>query len=93
MQRLHSLGIMINGSFVFGLDHDDADVFRRTVDWGVDNAITTATYHILTPYPGTRQFQRMETEGRIPTCDWSKYDTRTVVYQTRGLSAQQLKAG
>ena len=93
VKRLHSLGIMINGSFVFGLDHDDADVFRRTVDWGVDNAITTATYHILTPYPGTRQFQRMETEGRILTYDWSKYDTRTVVYQTRGLSAEQLKAG
>ena len=93
VKRLHSLGIMINGSFVFGLDHDDTDVFRRTVDWGVDNAITTATYHILTPYPGTRQFKRMEAEGRILTYDWSKYDTRTVVYQTRGLSAEQLKAG
>ena len=90
VKRLHSLGIMINGSFVFGLDHDDADVFRRAVDWGVDNAITTATYHILTPYPGTRQFKRMEAEGRILTYDWSKYDTRTVVYQTRGLSAEQL---
>ena len=59
----------------------------------MDNAITTATYHILTPYPGTRQFQRMETEGRILTYDWSKYDTRTVVYQTRGLTAEQLKEG
>lgn len=93
VKRLHGLGIMINGSFVFGLDHDDADVFRRTVDWGVDNAITTATYHILTPYPGTRQFRRLEAEGRILSYDWSKYDTRTVVYQTRGLTAEQLKEG
>lgn len=91
--RLHDLGIKINGSFVFGLDHDDADVFRRTVDWGVENAITTATYHILTPYPGTRQFARMEAEGRILTRDWSRYDTRTVVYRTRGLTAEQLKEG
>src|SRR5579859_1005301 len=53
VRRLHDLGIMINGSFVFGLDDDDADVFRRTVDWGVENGITTSTYHILTPYPGT----------------------------------------
>ena len=30
--RLHELGIMINGSFVFGMDEDDGDVFRRTVD-------------------------------------------------------------
>jgi radical SAM superfamily enzyme YgiQ (UPF0313 family) len=52
VNRLHDLGIMINGSFVFGLDDDDEDVFKRTVDWGVQNGITTATYHILTPYPG-----------------------------------------
>ncbi|MBO7524815.1 MAG: B12-binding domain-containing radical SAM protein, partial [Verrucomicrobia bacterium] len=70
VKRLHQLGIMVNGSFVFGLDHDDADVFRRTVDWGVENAITTSTYHILTPYPGTRLFARMEAEGRILTRDW-----------------------
>src|SRR6266571_4037579 len=31
--RLHALGIMINGSFVFGMDDDGEDVFRRTVDW------------------------------------------------------------
>ena len=52
--RLHSLGIMINGSFVFGMDDDDEDVFRRTVDWAVEQGITTATFHIQTPYPGTR---------------------------------------
>ena len=50
--RLHSLGIMINGSFVFGMDDDGEDVFRRTVDWAVEHGITTATFHIQTPYPG-----------------------------------------
>ena len=52
--RLHSLGIMINGSFVFGMDDDGEDVFRRTVDWAVEHGITTATFHIQTPYPGTQ---------------------------------------
>ena len=42
IRRLHSLGIMINGSFVFGLDDDDKDVFKRTVDWAVKNALTTS---------------------------------------------------
>ncbi len=93
VKRLQSLGIMINGSFVFGLDHDDGDVFRRTVDWGIEHSITTATFHILTPYPGTRLFRQMEREGRIVTYDWDKYDTRTVVYKTRGLSAEELKQG
>ena len=61
--RLHDLGIMINGSFVFGMDDDDADVFRRTVDWAIEHGITTATFHIQTPYPGTRLFARMEAAG------------------------------
>ena len=52
-RRLSDLGIMINGSFVFGMDRDGPDVFARTVDWAVDNGITTATFHIQTPYPGT----------------------------------------
>lgn len=91
--RLHSLGVMINGSFVFGLDHDDDDVFRRTVDWGIDHSITTATFHILTPYPGTRLYAQMERDGRITSRDWSKYDTRTVVYKTANISPERLKNG
>lgn len=93
VNRLHSLGVMINGSFVFGLDDDDKDVFKRTVDWGVKNALVTSTYHILTPYPGTRLFKDMESQGRILTRNWDMYDTRSVVYQTTNLSAEDLKAG
>lgn len=93
VNRLHSLGVMINGSFVFGLDDDDKDVFKRTVEWGVKNAITTSTYHILTPYPGTKLFKDMERQGRILTHNWDLYDTRNVVYQTTKLSPDELKAG
>lgn len=93
VNRLHSLGIMINGSFVFGLDEDDKDVFKRTVDWGVENSITTSTYHILTPYPGTKLFKDMENQGRILTYDWNLYDTRNIVYQTTKLTADELKNG
>jgi radical SAM superfamily enzyme YgiQ (UPF0313 family) len=93
IQRLHSLGIMINGSFVFGLDDDKPDVFKRTVDWGVQNGLTTATYHILTPYPGTRLYQSMKEQGRILHDNWDLYDTRHVVYRTNSLTPQQLKTG
>jgi len=93
VNRLHSLGIMINGSFVFGLDEDDKDVFKRTVDWGVKNSITTSTYHVLTPYPGTRLYKDMEQQGRILTKNWDLYDTRNVVYQTTNLTADELKNG
>lgn len=93
VKRLHSLGIMINGSFVFGLDHDNKDVFKRTVDWGVQNAITTSTFHILTPYPGTRLFSDMEQAQRITSRNWDLYDTRHVVYHTTNLSTRELEEG
>jgi radical SAM superfamily enzyme YgiQ (UPF0313 family) len=91
--RLHELGIMINGSFVFGMDDDDRDVFARTVDWAIAHGITTATFHIQTPYPGTRLFARMEAERRILTRDWDCYDTRHVVYRPARLTPRALKAG
>jgi radical SAM superfamily enzyme YgiQ (UPF0313 family) len=91
--RLHSLGIMINGSFVFGMDDDGEDVFRRTVDWAVEQGITTATFHIQTPYPGTQLHARMVRDGRMLTRDWSRYDTRQVVFQPARLTPEALKRG
>jgi radical SAM superfamily enzyme YgiQ (UPF0313 family) len=91
--RLHALGIMINGSFVFGMDDDDEDVFKRTVDWAIEHGVTTATFHIQTPYPGTRLFARMEADNRITTRDWDRYDTRQVVYRPARLTPEALKTG
>ena len=92
-RRLHDLGVMINGSFVFGMDDDDPSVFRRTVDWAIAHGITTATFHIQTPYPGTRLFARLEADGRLLTRDWDRYDTRQVVFRPARLSPEALKAG
>ena len=92
-RRLSDLGIMINGSFVFGMDEDGPDVFDRTVDWAVRHGITTATFHIQTPYPGTRLHQQLAAQGRITSYDWDRYDTRHVVYRPARLSPDALKAG
>ena len=93
VRKLDSLGIMINGSFVFGLDGDDDDVFARTVDWAIQAGITTATFHILTPYPGTALFTEMAARNRIETRNWDLYDTRHVVYRPSRLSPLELKGG
>jgi undecaprenyl diphosphate synthase len=93
VRRLHELGVMVNASFVFGMDEDDESVFDRTVEWAVSRGVETATFHILTPYPGTALFARMEAEGRILHRDWDLYDTRHVVFATRRMSAAALEAG
>jgi radical SAM superfamily enzyme YgiQ (UPF0313 family) len=93
IRKLHDLGIMVNASFVFGLDEDDESVFERTVAWAVDQGIETATFHILTPYPGTPLYTRMQSEQRITSHNYDHYDTRHVVFQPARISAQALQAG
>src|SRR5262249_24508913 len=93
IRRLHGLGVMVNGSFVFGMDQDDASVFDRTVEWAVGQGIETATFHILTPYPGTALYKRLAAQQRLLHSDWDLYDTRHVVYQPARLTPESLEAG
>jgi len=93
IRRLHDLGVMVNASFVFGMDEDDASVFDRTVEWAIERGIETATFHILTPYPSTALYQRMSTDGRLLHHDWDRYDTRHVVYQPRSMAPDVLEEG
>lgn len=93
IRRVHDLGIMVNASFVFGLDDDRADVFDQTVDWAVSRSIETATFHIMTPYPGTALHDRVAAENRITDTNWDHYDTRHVVYQPLRMTPDELLLG
>lgn len=92
-RRFHDAGIMINASFVFGFDCDGPDVFDRTLEFTVENKVLTASFHVLTPLPGTRAFNRLEAEGRLLHRDWSKYDTNHAVFRPRRMTPEQLEAG
>ena len=93
IQRLHDHGIMVNGSFVFGFDNDGPDVFDKTVQFGIKNHLETATFTILTPYPNTGLYRRLQTEGRIFDHNWSHYDTTRVVFEPAGMTVKELEAG
>jgi radical SAM superfamily enzyme YgiQ (UPF0313 family) len=90
---LHEYGIQVNGSFVLGFDHDGPDVFEKTVEWIETNRLECATFHLLTPYPGTPLFEQLEREGRVVHRDWRLYDTAHVVFEPARMSAEQLQAG
>jgi len=93
IRRLHSLGVMVNASFVFGFDQDDPSVFDRTVEWAIAQGVETATFHVLTPYPGTTLFRSMEAAGRVRHRDWDLYDTRHSVFQPARMTPLQLEEG
>lgn len=89
----HDNGTEVNGSFVFGFDHDRKDVFERTIDWIEETRLACATFHVLTPYPGTPLFRRMEAEGRLLHRDWDRYDTATAVFRPKHMTPEELEAG
>ena len=93
VEVLHDNGIQVNGSFVLGFDHDRPDVFERTAEWIEANRLECATFHILTPYPGTPLFRKLESEGRILHRDWSRYDTGHVVFRPKRMTEEELERG
>ena len=94
IRRIHAHGIAVQAGIVFGFDSDSPTIFQETLDFLEESGVQNATFNILTPFPGTRLFQRLEAEGRILTRDWRKYNSRAdVVFQPRQMSGADLLAG
>jgi radical SAM superfamily enzyme YgiQ (UPF0313 family) len=93
IELLHRHGIQVNGSFILGFDHDGPDVFERLVRWIEEVHLECATFHILTPYPGTPLFRQLESEGRILHRNWDLYDTAHAVFRPRQIAPTELEAG
>jgi radical SAM superfamily enzyme YgiQ (UPF0313 family) len=94
IERIHAHGMAVQAGIVFGFDHDTEAVFPQTLKFLETTGVQNATFNILTPFPGTRLFQKLDAEGRILTRDWSKYNGRAdVVFQPRWMSGEALLAG
>jgi len=91
---LHDNGIQVNGSFVLGFDHDRKDCFAPGwFQWIESVRLECATFHILTPYPGTPLFRQMESAGRLLHKNWSLYDTAHVVFRPQHMTPDELLEG
>jgi len=93
IRKIHGYGLGIMGTFIVGLDDDDPGVFQRTIDFIFENQLDWALAFILTPYPGTESFERLEGAGRILHRDWEKYDSLNTVYKPLLMSAEELERG
>jgi radical SAM superfamily enzyme YgiQ (UPF0313 family) len=91
IRLLHEHGIRSHGMFVLGAEHDKADSVRETVTFALKNKIDTIMMNILTPLPGTRQFEELDAAGRIFTKDWYLYDAQHAVFHPRHMSAAKLQ--
>lgn len=96
IDMLHDLGISVWGSFVFGFDTDRPSVFDRTVEEAIAMKLTMASFAILTPYPGTRLYNRLLAEGRLTDPQWwlrRDHDEGSPYYHPTHMTREQLKEG
>jgi len=93
VSALHRHGISVMGCFVFGMDHDRENVFDETARFVVDTCIDLPRFAIVTPFPGTPLFSRMESENRIISRNWELYDGQHVVFQPKQISVDCLIEG
>jgi radical SAM superfamily enzyme YgiQ (UPF0313 family) len=93
IKRIHDNGMGVEGAFIFGFDHDDRDIFKRTLDFMVKAKIDFAQFGILTPFPGTKLFNRMRREGRMLSEDWEQYDIAHAVFKPAHMAPEELNQG
>ncbi len=93
VQRLHEHGIALQGCFVFGLDDDEPDIFMKTAEFAVRARIDLPRFAVVTPFPNTALYLRLEAEGRILTKDWSLYDAQHVVFRPAKMTVEELQQG
>lgn len=93
VKKVKDLGIHFHASFVFGFDGDTKAIFPDTLEFMQKNKINTASYNILTPYPGTKIYRQFKEEGRLLTDDWKYYDHSTVVFRPKNMTPYELQEG
>ncbi len=93
VENIHKYNMAILGNFIFGFDQDTPDIFDYAEEKIAGLGLDSARFAVLTPYPGTPLFKKLDIEGRILTRDWSKYNRKTVVFQPKNMSSEELQNG
>jgi len=93
VRKIHQYRMAVFGTFVLGFDEDTPDIFREMRTNIGKIGIDAVNFALLTPYPGTPLFHRLEKEGRILTRDWAQYNRKNVVFEPKHMTKQQLEVG
>jgi len=92
-KKIKRMGILIHASLVFGFDSDTKEVFNETVRFLMRNKVSTVSFNVLTPYPGTKTYENLKNEGRLKITDWRYYDHNTVVFEPKNMAPRELQIG
>jgi len=93
LKKIKKMGILIHASMVFGFDNDTKDTFNETVAFLKKNKVSTVSFNVLTPYPGTKTYEDLKKENRLTTTNWKYYDHNTVVFKPKNMTPYELQMG
>ena len=93
IQNIHKNHMAVIGDFMFGFDSDTSDVFEITLREIQALNIDVADFSILTPFPGTPLFTKLDAEKRILTKEWSLYNMGQVVFTPKQMTPDELSQG
>ncbi len=93
LKKIKKMGILIHASMIFGFDNDTKEIFNETVRFLIKNKVSTVSFNILTPYPGTKIYEDLKNENRLTTTDWRYYDHNTVVFKPKNMTPYELQIG
>ncbi len=91
--RIQSYGISVNGCFIMGLDSHTAETFEQTRRFVQESALSEVQLTVLTPFPGTALYRRLQGEGRLPDQPyWDRCTLFDVVFEPARMSMGELEA-
>ena len=81
------------GDFIFGFDTDTPAVFEQTLRKIQELKIDVVDFSLLTPFPGTALFKKLDSQGRILTKEWKDYNMGHAVFQPTHMTPKELEEG
>jgi radical SAM superfamily enzyme YgiQ (UPF0313 family) len=87
------LGVTCHYNFTFGYDEHDPSIFQETVEFVEKAEMEVVVFQIYTPWPATADYRMYESEGRLLTTDWDRYDNASAVHRPLGMTPRQLEDG
>lgn len=86
-------GIMTHATFSFGLDGETFDTMHKTLKIANSIKFDTAQVSIVTPFPGTRYYEKLINKGFLRSQSWDSFDgTMSCTFSTDTLSAEDIEA-
>ena len=68
-----AVGLETIGFFIIGLPGDTRESMQRTIDFAIELDPLIANFSMMTPYPGTRVYEIIKSQGRMLIDDWEDY--------------------